>query len=380
MKKAFKIVNIIVFFGIIAVLSAFSLLRRPAEYSELENRYLSAMPKLSASEYFSKGYTQSLSKYLDDRFLMRTNFISLHTRLELLQGRKEVNGIVILDDRMVEPIFDVDYSNVEQSISAINEFSREFDAKTYVLIVPTSAEIYSDRISTYKNAVSQKEFIDKCYAGLDKSIVTVKVLDTLAAAKDDYIYYRTDHHWTQYGAYLAYAVTARRMGIAPSGLERFNVMHASHSFLGSMHSRTLYSGIEEDTIDFYISNYRTVSKSQRDKNGVDGFENVYLQENLLKKDKYLSYLGENTAKITLTSSAPSGKLLVIKDSYANCFVPFMAEHYATVDVIDPRYITDINNYVTERDYDAVLFLYNAKNFSEDNNLRKLKALKHYEQQ
>lgn len=380
MKKAFKIVNIIVFFGIIAVLSAFSLLRRPAEYSELENRYLSTMPKLSASEYFSKGYTQSLSKYLDDRFLMRTNFISLHTRLELLQGRNEVNGVVILDDRMVEPIIDVDYDIVEQSISAINEFSKAFEAKTYVLIAPTSAEIYASRISTYKDVVSQKWFIDQCYEKLDKDIVTINVLDTLASSKSDYIYYRTDHHWTQYGAYLAYTAAARRMGIAPSGLDRFNIMHASHSFLGSMHSRTLYSGIEEDTIDFYISNYRSVSKSQQDKNGVSSFENVYLQENLLKKDKYLSYLGENTAKVRLTSSAPHGKLLVIKDSYANCFVPFMAEHFSVIDIIDLRYVTDINAYITDSDYDAVLFLYNAKNLSEDKNLRKLRALKIFKEQ
>lgn len=375
MKKAFKIINTAAFFAIIAALSLSSLIISKPEFSELENRYLSDKPELTVKDWFSGDYAADLSSYIDDSFALRPNWISLHTSIELLTGKKAVNGVYISDKRMSELVPDRDFSCADDSAEAIKGLSLTVDVPVYVMLAPTAAGIYADEIKTSERQLNQKKFIEYVYDFLEtnkpENLETIDAYDVLYNSREDYIYYRTDHHWTQRGAYIAYAELAGNMGLTPSGSERFNIMHASHGFLGTLHSKTLYNGIEADTVDFYISNSRTTSKTVF---GEDAEGELYEPERLENKDKYLCYLGENRPFIKVSSTAGGGRALVIKDSYANCFVPFLAEHFSEIDVIDLRYITDPNDYISINDYDCVIVLYNAANFSEDNNLKKLALL------
>ncbi len=369
MKKICEIINAAVFFGFIVLMLCASILLPKKDYSEEENRYLAELPSLSAERYFSGEFTDELSSYMDDHFPLRTNWISLHTRLELLQGRRLVNGVYISDGRMIQIHDEADYDAVDRSVAAISEFSKSCGAPVYLTIVPTAAEIYSDEIPDYSGMLDQRELISYVYECLEGDVVSVDVYDTLRNLKDEYIYYRTDHHWTSQGAYAAYTEVARRLGFVPASLDRFDIMHASHSFLGSLHSKTLYDSIEPDSIDFYISNNQTVTLNSY--GGEEYRGSPYLSEYLSVKDKYLSFLGQNTPLVNINSDASGARMLVIKDSYANCFVPFLAEHYSSIDVIDLRYITNPNDYINPSDYDCILILYNAENFSTDTNLAKL---------
>lgn len=373
MKKLSDILNIIVFFGFTAVIAIVSFCIPKQSFSETENRYLAEAPKLSVRGYFSGNTAKQISEYLDDSFPMRTNWISLHTSLELLQGRKEVNGVYILEDRMLGLAHQVDYKNIEPSLDAVKKLCSITDAQVYMLAAPTAAHIYSDKMYAFGPCLDQKQFVDYIYDYLDGDLTAIYVFDELKSNRDDYIYYRTDHHWTQRGAYIAYTVAAKSMGHVPVGQERFNIRHASHSFLGSLHSKTMYNQIEADTIDFYISNahFVTLDCHNTDNSRQDS---LYSQEYLSVKDKYLCYTGENSAIKSLYSTADGGRLLVIKDSYANCFVQFLAEHYSWIDMIDLRYMTDPSDYIDLDNYDSVLIIYNAVNLSEDNNLRKLSLL------
>lgn len=371
MNKALKIINSAAFFGCIAVISLLSLLIPKDEFSETENRYLSPAPKFSAQSFFSGDFARSAADWLDDRFALRKNWISLHTNLELIQGRRLINGVYISKNRMMLATPEYDEKELEKSLDAIKGLAESVDAPVYFLLAPTAAEIYSEEIETTGERISQKRLIEWAYSRLGSDVVTIDIYDAMLSHKEDYIYYRTDHHWTSSGAYLAYLRTASAMGLTPSSLDRFNIMHASHGFYGSLHSRTLYKGISADTVDFYISNYRTVSLSKSDSNGQKVYESVFNSENLLKKDKYLCYLGENAPLVSVVSTAPSGRLLVIKDSYANCFVPFIAENYALTDVVDLRYVMNPNDYINLSDYDCILILYNAVGFAQDGNLTKL---------
>lgn len=122
MKKICEIINAAVFFAIIAVIAIVSFILPKKEYSELENRYLAKAPKLSADSYFSGDYTRGLSDYLDDSFPLRKNWISLHTGLELLQGRRQVNGVYIAKDRMLEISEPIELSSLDGSLEAIRNF------------------------------------------------------------------------------------------------------------------------------------------------------------------------------------------------------------------------------------------------------------------
>ena len=366
LKKLCQIINETVFFGFIAAFAVTSVLLPKEEYSELENRYLSELPELDASGWFNGDIASGLASYADDHFPMRSNWISLHTSLEILEGKKRVNGVYIGDGRMMELAEPADLDRLDRSLEDIQYLCEIADAPVFVMIAPTAAQVYSDDIPDYENVLNQSELIDYVYERIDGEAVTVDVLPALEEAKDDYIYYRTDHHWTPQGAYVAYTEIAKMMGVVPAGLERFDIMHASHAFYGTLHSKTLYDGTEPDVVDFYISNDRSITLTAGEYVG-----SPYRTEYLQSKDKYLCYLGPNMPIVSLSSNAFGMKLLVIKDSYANCMLPFLSEHFSSVDAIDLRYMTDPDDYIEHDEYDVVLILYNADNFSADTNLDKL---------
>lgn len=366
LKKLCQIINAAVFFGFIAAFAVTSVLLPKEEYSELENRYLSELPELDASGWFNGDIASGLASYADDHFPMRSNWISLHTSLEILEGKKRVNGVYIGDGRMMELAEPADLDRLDRSLEDIQYLCEIADAPVFVMIAPTAAQVYSDDIPDYENVLNQSELIDYVYERIDGEAVTVDVLPALEEAKDDYIYYRTDHHWTPQGAYVAYTEIAKMMGVVPAGLERFDIMHASHAFYGMLHSKTLYDGTEPDVVDFYISNDRSITLTAGEYVG-----SPYRTEYLQSKDKYLCYLGPNMPIVSLSSDAFGMKLLVIKDSYANCMLPFLSEHFSSVDAIDLRYMTDPDDYIELDEYDVVLILYNADNFSADTNLDKL---------
>ncbi len=371
MKKICEIINAAVFFAIIAVIATVSFILPKKEYSELENRYLAKAPGLSANSYFSGDYTRGLSDYLDDSFPMRKNWISLHTGLELLQGRRQVNGVYIAKDRMLEIAEPIELSSLDESLEAIRSFS-EAAGNVHIMLVPTAAQIYSDILPKDTETLDQKALIDYVYGELSGSARTVNVYNSLKAEREEYIYYRTDHHWTSLGAYIGYREAAKSLGFNPAGSERYNIRHASHSFSGSLYSKTLYSKTEPDAIDFYTPISGQARLETDDKNaGGRVFAEAYLNQ----KDKYLCYLGRNTAKASIYSNADGGRrLLIIKDSYANCLAPFMCEHYSRIDLIDLRYMTDPTDYIDPADYDDILIVYNAAGFSTDTNLKKLNLL------
>lgn len=370
MKKICDFLNCAVFFGMLAIFCVFSFMLPKKEFSEAENRYLATVPSFSADDYFSGGYADDLSEYLDDRFPMRENWISLHTRLEILQGRREINGVYVSDERLLELHPKIDLSQLDERLSVISRLG-EGGIPVYFVLAPNSAAVYSSMLPESVEVLNQRELINYAYEAVSENVRTVDVYSRLYANRESYIYYRTDHHWTSQGAYIAYCDVTRAMGLSPAGREKFNIMHANHNFWGSLHSKVLTKNSEADTIDFYISNQNSVRLTTTD-SAADGVP--FVKEYLGKKDKYLSYLGKNTAIVSLDSTASGGRLLVIKDSYANCFLPFMSEHYSHIDAVDLRYMTDPREYINISDYDAILILYNAAGFADDANLIKLKLL------
>ncbi len=372
MKKTCEIINAAVFFGIIAVFAVASLAAPKKEYSEIENRYLAQAPRFSADAYFSGDYAAGLAEYLDDGFALRTNWISLHTDLELIQRRNQVNGVFIAEDgaRMLELSEPVELGSLDESLEAIRGFSAVM-GNVHIMLVPTAAQIYSDMLPEDAEVLDQKALIDYTYSYLSADARTVSVYNSLRADRDEYIYYRTDHHWTSLGAYIGYTEAAKSLGFAPAGPERFNIRHASHSFRGSLYSKVIYSKTDPDTVDFYIPISGSVWLETSDELCTGS---PFVEGYISAKDKYLCYLGRNTAKASLYSGAEGGRLLIIKDSYANCLAPFLCEHYSRIDLIDLRYMTDPTDYIDPAEYDDILIVYNAAGFATDGNLKKLNLL------
>jgi hypothetical protein len=243
------------------------------------------------------------------------------------------------------------------------------------MLVPTAIEIYRDSLPQSAPIGSQREFIRHCYETLTE-LAAIDVLPFFEEHRDRYIYYRTDHHWTSTGSYIAYTAAAQIMGFTPLELSRFNVENASNSFLGTLHSRTLNESVTPDIIKIYTLSENEPEVTVTINNGLteEVFHSLYFREFLDVKDKYSVYLSSQAPLVRIESEigGASRSLLVIKDSYAHSLIPFLAKNFNEITMVDMRFINLHYSEVFDvSEFDAVLFVYNVITFSEDEHLIKL---------
>ena len=375
-SKAYKIVTVVIFAVILVVLPILTFVFNPSEprpFSENENRYLTAFPKLSEKTFKNEEFMNGFEDWFADRFFGREQWIKLRNATERLIGKVDVNGVYTAQDRMMEiwEGFDSDY--IMKNLNALNSFSSNYpDIPVYFLLAPTSQEIYSDLFPASAPIGSQSDMLEFCRDALDK-VQTINVMPTLKLHAQDYIYYRTDHHWTSYGAYLAYYDAAKVMGFKPSDLNEYDIEHASYSFRGTLYSKTLDDGVTPDVIDYYHPHsVKGITLTVLDDGEKKMYDSLYFREYLEVKDKYSSFMGPNGPYMDIETGVDGPSLLIFKDSYAHSLIPFLTAHFGRITVLDMRYIkTSINDFVDVNDYDSVLILYNAITFSQDKDIRRL---------
>ena len=352
-------------------------------FSENENRYLEKMPEFNFDTVTDKSFMTKFENFFSDRIVLREQWIGLMNDFDRILGKKEIKGIFTEDGRMMQSWRTSDYSvdSVNKNLAAMEKFAEKYPKmKMYFMLAPNAQEIYSDTLPANCGAADQKLFIKNCYDSLP-SITGIDVYSGLLAAKNEYIYYRTDHHWTSYGAYIGYKSAASAMKFTAYSEDKFSIEHASNEFRGTLYSKTLDNGITPDTIDIYtLANNEPQVKVSVYKSGAEPdstYSSLYFREFLDVKDKYSTFLGQNVPRIDIDSEIPQendkGSLLIIKDSYAHSLIPFLTKNYSHITVLDLRYInSDLSNIgVSLKDYENVLFMYNVITFSQDTNVKKL---------
>lgn len=378
-SKIHKIILVAAFFLFLLAVPILTFINLPDEerpFSENENRYLSAFPKISAEAYLDKSAMTGFEDWFADRLFGREGWIKIKNGTERLIGKTEVNGIFTVDDRMMQVWEGYDAEFIDKNIDAINVFTeRHSDIPVHFMLAPTSQEIYADLLPEVAPIGSQEELNKYCAERLDCSVIDI--FPAMRAHADEYIYYRTDHHWTTYGAYIAYSTASEALGFQATPLSRFNIEHAANDFRGTLYSKTLDDSVTPDIMDYYHFNGETggLTLSVNDGYEIKEYDSLYFREYLDVKDKYSSFMGTNSPVMTITSEEnPNGQsILIFKDSYAHCFIPFLTNHYSNITVLDMRYINaGYSSMVDMSEFDSVLILYNAITFSEDSNIRKLR--------
>lgn len=374
MKNIQSRITAIVFLLTLILLPVMTIFSKKESFSSVENRTLQKKPSLSADSWFDKSFMNDFEAYVSDHFTGRIRWIDAKINTELLTGKKEINGIYITDERLIEKIPEPDYEAIDKSLDAINTLASSVTTPVYVMIAPTSAGIYTDTLPKNAPQLDQKQVIDYIYKNLNTGVSAIDVYDILNASREDYIYYRTDHHWTSLGAYYAYSTAISKLGFSTVPYSRYDVEHASRDFLGTYYSKTLYDKIQPDTIDIYSSRDGSSVVSCTVSNSIEEkvYDSIYFREFLEVKDKYSTYLGTNQPCVKIKTNIQSDKkILVFKDSYANSFVPFLTQHYSEITVLDMRYINNFRDYAVPEDYTHILFLYNSTTFSSDDNIKKI---------
>lgn len=342
-------------------------------YSENENRFLAELPEYTNEKLINGEYMNGLDDYINDHFVFRDNWIGLKTMAERSLLKRDINSVYFAKDHYLiekHDKSDVSEEQAEKNKERLTEFVNKYveklgEDRVNVMLVPTASEVLKDKLPPFATGYDQGAYIDEVIESLPEGTF-VDVRDTFNQHKDEYIYYRTDHHWTAFGAFYAYEQWAKEAGFTPLSREQFDITLGSDQFYGTLHSKV---NVKVEPDEIYLFEIKEDMNYQLIYNMTDETDTLYDLSELEGKDKYSVYMGGNNALVEVQTNNKNGrKLLVIKDSYAHSFVPLAVNHYEETYMIDFRYFNGgVEEFVEENGITDVLVLYNTMNFVKDKN-------------
>ncbi len=244
------------------------------------------------------------------------------------------------------------------------------NCNVYAMIAPTSMDItLDDSIRADVSSSDQKKALDYFNSSFRDCTPIVGLYESLRAHRDEYEYFRTDHHWTQLGAYRAYELYAAAKGIAPVPLGNFESV-TYKGFLGTFYSSSGQSdklGKTPDSVTVYKP-FTNCDMTITNDGSTYSWPVVANGDTYDASNKYLCLLGGDNALVSITNNdvEAGATCLVIKDSYANAFVPFLIAHYKQIYVIDPRhYDGTLSGFCADTHVDDIVFLSNISTTRND---------------
>ena len=363
-------ITVAIFSLLIVSLGALTLVLPKKEYSEEENRYLQSAPVLSAEAVFSGKYMKELGSFVSDHVPFRDLLLLEKCESERFLGRAENNHVLFgKNGYLIKRLEWREDKTFRESISGAVNLVRtleEHGVPSTLVCAPRAIDVLIRYLPENYPKNGTKGLTAFLREHAEGALFPAALLAE-KAARGEQIFFRTDHHWTPLGAYYIYEMLGEKMGYSPLPLWAFDAEVATEDFLGTSASAALLPNVTPDR----IVRYRYGGDDALTVTDISTGEvkmGLYRDEFLQKKDKYASFLGGNFAHLRITGEGDRPRLLLIKDSYANCLVPFLARHY-DIDLIDLRYLRgDAPDYISEisdtQGFDRALLLFNLQSLSE----------------
>lgn len=366
--KRFPIVPL--FFLFLFGFSLLDMLWPKREFSELENRKLAQEPAFSLAGIAAKDdpWMEKYAEYVKDQFAFRDRWIDLKSRAEAVLLKTENNGVWLGKDHYLFAKYLSIGSRFEMNLGAVERMAERHPGKVSVMIVPSASLILSEKLPWQTPAADEDAALDTILQRCSGKAANVYDLrEALRAHKEEYIFYRTDHHWTSDGAYLAYEQFAQAH---PENFPLFDRAAANEKqvldFYGTNYSKARNYNVVPDVITYYdLPNVLTVYTAEAD--GTERAEPgpLYNYSDFETRDKYKAFLRGNNGYSVLEGNG-TDSILVIKDSYANAFLPYLTADYATIGIVDYRYLNErVDSLIERGGYDEILVLYSFQGFMND---------------
>lgn len=341
-------------------------------FSQKENRVLASRPAISVSQLTSGKFADGYETYVNDQFFLRDWWITLRAASQRILGNTKENGVFLgKNGYLMEDFTAPSQERLNRTVNAMADFAaRHSELPQYALIAPNAVNILSDKLPALAAATDQNPYLDATASALEKAGVTfVDVRDTLSQHKEDNIYYHTDHHWTTQGAYFAYLQLAKVLGINSSSIP-YDKLPVSKSFQGTLSAKSGFRASKKEEMDVFLPRDEVPSSVVNYVDEQKKTASFYDTSQLETRDKYAMFFGGNHSKVVITTPTEENRtLLIIKDSYANSLVPFLAPFYRKIVLVDPRYFyDDLEELIQVEEIQEVLYLYNANTFYADTSL------------
>lgn len=363
--------------GIIFILTLFlfliiNVIVPDREKSVQENRMLATKPKFRLSSLISGDYDEKFEAYMDDQFVGRDMWRKLKVMVDRIGGSHLENGVYIgTNGQLLEQIEVADENHLAANIKAIKSFS-ESQSKIPVrmMLVPDAANVLNHSLPALAKPEDQTQMFSMVRKDLGDSVEWIDVSTELNKHKTEKIYYKTDHHWTTLGAFYAFQAAAPSLGIEGDLSGKYVSYAVSDSFNGMLASKSGVNLGEKEQIDIYVPTEEDTDLIVDYVDEGKRSTSLYDSSKLKEKDQYTVFLGGNSSLLDIrTVSTSTKRLLLVKDSFANSFIPFLTPYYREIVVVDPRYYSGtINDLMDSYRISEVLFLYSGNTFFKDNNI------------
>jgi hypothetical protein len=378
--------------------------------SEFEKRDLAPFPTFSWPNLFEGNYTDSLDLYYSDHFAHREGLVEFASTLKSSFGfRKndlmvyqsqnpdmvgldsippdslnsiakdsasqkaqikkdptgkppEVKNSIMIYNGMAFQLFGR-YNEAENNFAnTVNSYKQKLgdSVRVFVCLAPSSIDFYLP--DEYKSKSSyEKPSIGFIYSKLTPSILAVDAYSNLENHTDDFIYFKTDHHWTARGAYLAYLAFCKKAGFDPVGLTSFQ-RHVKKKFLGSLYYATLDPRLKSsnDSLEYFIPPLKVQAWRHPEKDLQKIIPTELVSKRLGRAGTYLTFIGGDYPLTHIITENKNGKrIFIIKDSYGNAVVPFLVMHYEEIFVADYRsFDSNTVSFMMQHNVQDLLFLHN----------------------
>lgn len=369
MIRIFKRLPGVIFMVLLLGLAGKEALSHQRTYSPVEKRELQTRPEISITKVLDGRFQKKYESYLRDQFPGRDHWVSFQTDMELFMGKNEIHNVYIgknhyLLEHYTEKEFDP--QQISKNLQALEKFvgKTKQNADVHVMMVPTKSWILREKLPAFAPHYKEQRFYDALQQKLEKEDVLISVEPVLDAHKEEEIYYRTDHHWTTLGAWYAYEQYTKAVGgdlQRAQGKKKFRCI--SKDFYGTTYAKINYAR-QADKIEIYepADKLRVVYNMGEKKT-----KTLYDFSFLKTADQYSIFTGGNQAVLEITGGIKNGKtLLLIKDSFANSILPFLAEDYEKLVVVDLRQLNVSGDRLLEMFSPTdILILYNSAQFAQD---------------
>lgn len=339
-------------------------------FSAQENRRLAQKPAFSVSALRDKSFMEGWEDYVTDQFPGRDRFIAIKTAVQRLTGKKDVNGVYFAPkNTLVEQHTEesVDVEKAERKAARLAgqaaQIQKIVEGKVAVILVPSADGVQPQRLPAFAEGFDQKGWIDGAEAMAQEAGATVAdVFSVLSEHGAEEIFYGTDHHWTTLGAFYGYQAFAEALELPLPELSQYERSVVKEDFWGTLQAKVNLS-VRFDRIEIFSRKGEDAHEIRFPYEEKEA-DSCYFYERLQTKDAYAFFLDGNHPVVEICGDGAEGRsILVIKDSFANCFAPFLTRDYETVWLVDPRYYRgDVLELVREYAPTDVLYLYNVFQF------------------
>ena len=379
-----------------------------ATVSESEKRELTKFPTYTIEKFFEGNYTDSLDVYYADHFAHREDWVDFSASLKSYFGFRnelmvyqtdnpmfvnagdslkldsleldslktpreikkdptgkppEIKNSILIYNSMAFQLFGR-YNEAEKNFAnTINLYKEKLgdSVRVFACVVPSPIDFYlPEEFKSKSNR--EKPSIDFIYEQLSANVIAVDAYSHIEAHADEFLYFKTDHHWTVRGAHQAYRAFCRAAQFEALPLSSFK-RHVRKPFFGSLYYATLDPRLKTsgDSLEYFMLPIEVMGQRYPDRNLKKITPTDVVSQRLGQAGSYLTFIGGDYPLTRIISSNRNGKkILMIKDSYGNAMAPFLALHYQEVYVIDYRsFDSNIIDFLRKNNVNDLLFLHNV---------------------